>query len=185
MTIVGKKVSTKDIAMATKTQSFYNWMTDQESTTAIFLLENITKSSESRIVYDNVIDGVVKKSSFDGYNVSKPKASRPSDTEVMKNGRIYDKSRFITVLNSSDEYFFVGVTWVHEEELRVFAAYPEMLVVDAKANTNKYKKAFFSGVGISHTNDSKSKLMTRFATEDCSRDIFRWRGRWRKLRAAA
>ena len=87
-------------------------------------MENITKSSESRIVYDNVIDGVVKKSSFDGYNVSKPKASRPSDTEVMKNGRIYDKSRFITVPNSSDEYFFVGVTWVHEEELRVFAAYP-------------------------------------------------------------
>jgi hypothetical protein len=42
LSIVGKKVSTSDIANATKCQSFYNWMTDQESTTAIFLLENIT-----------------------------------------------------------------------------------------------------------------------------------------------
>ena len=38
LSVVGKKVSTQDIANATKCQSFYNWMTDQESTTAIFLL---------------------------------------------------------------------------------------------------------------------------------------------------
>ena len=95
LSVVGKKVSTQDIANATKCQSFYNWMTDQESTTAIFLLENISKSSESRIVYDNVVDGVVKTTTFDGYNVSKPKTLRPGDSEVMKNGRLYDKSRFI------------------------------------------------------------------------------------------
>ena len=103
LSIVGKKVSTQDIANSTKCQSFFNWMSDQESTSAIFLLENITQSSDSRIVYDNVVDGVVQSSSFDGYNVSKPKSLRPGDSEVIRNGRLYDKSRFIRVSNAPDE----------------------------------------------------------------------------------
>jgi hypothetical protein len=143
LSIVGKKVSTQDMANATKSQTFYNWMSDQEGTTAVFMLENLTKSTTTQIVYDNVVDGIVKTSSFDGYNVSKPKGLRPGDTDVEINGRLYDKTRFIKVPNAPDDYFLVGVAWVHEEELRVFGAYPEMLVVDAKANTNKYKKAFF------------------------------------------
>ena len=148
LSIIGKKISTQHIANSTRSQAFFNWMCDQENTNAIFLLENITKSTNDKIVYDNVVDGTVKSSSFDGYNVSKATELRPGDTEVLRNGRIYDTSRFIHVPGTEDEYFLVGVAWLHEEELRVFAAYPEMLVVDSKANTNKYKKAFFAGVGV-------------------------------------
>ena len=148
LSIRGKKVSTQSVANSSKSQAFYDWICDLESTSAVFLLENLSKSTEERIVYDNVLDGIVHSTSFDGYNVSKPKPLRPGDTEVLRHGRIYDASRFIKVPNSSDDYFLVGVTWIHEEELRVFAAYPELLVVDSKANTNKYKKAFFSGVGV-------------------------------------
>lgn len=172
LSIVGKKVSTQDIANSTRCQSFFNWMSDQESTSAIFLLENITQSSDSRIVYDNVVDGVVQSTSFDGYNVSKPKTLRPSDSEVTRNGRLYDKSRFIRVPNAPDEYFLVGVAWVHEEELRVFAAYPEMLVVDAKANTNKYKKAFFAGVGVD--GGFKNSVLFRTWIPNQTRDAYTW-----------
>ena len=67
-------------------------MCDQDNTNAIFLLENVTKSTNDKIVYDNVVDGLVKSSTFDGYNVSKVKELRPGDTEVVRNGRIYKKA---------------------------------------------------------------------------------------------
>jgi hypothetical protein len=147
-------------------------MCDQENTNAIFLLENVTKSTNDKIVYDNVVDGLVKSSTFDGYNVSKVKELRPGDTEVVRNGRIYDKSRFIQVPGTEDEYFLVGVAWLHEEELRVFAAYPEMLVVDSKANTNKYKKAFFAGVGVDGA--YKNSILFRTWIPNQTRDSYTW-----------
>ena len=172
MSIRGKKVSTESVANSTKSQAFYDWIGEEESTSAVFLLENLSKSTEERIVYDNVLDGIVHSSSFDGYNVSKPKPLRPGDTEVLRHGRIYDASRFIKIPNSCDEYFLVGVTWVHEEELRVFAAYPELLVVDSKANTNKYKKAFFSGVGVD--GGYKNSVLFRTWIPNQTRDAYTW-----------
>ena len=172
LSIVGKKITTDRIANTTRCQAFYNWMCDQENTSAIFLLENISKSSNERIVYDNVVDGAVKSTSFDGYNVSTIKQLRPGDTEVVRHGRLYDTSRFIQVPGSADEHFLVGVAWVHEEELRIFAAYPELLVVDAKANTNKYKKAFFAGVGVDGA--YKNSVLFRTWIPNQTRDSYTW-----------
>ncbi len=172
LSIVGKKVSTEDIANATRSQAFYNWMCDQENTTAIFLLENLTESTPQRIVYDNIVDGKIKSSNFDGYNVSKAKTLRPGDSEVERHGRLYDKSRFIKLPGCEHEHFLVAVAWIHEEELRIFAAYPELLVVDAKANTNKYKKAFFAGVGVDGA--YKNSVLFRTWIPNQTRDSYTW-----------
>jgi hypothetical protein len=44
--------------------------------------------------------------------------------------------------------FLVAMVWTFAHEVRVFSAYPELLVVDGKMNTNKSRLEYFLGVGI-------------------------------------
>lgn len=48
----------------------------------------------------------------------------------------------------NERKFFIGVLWVQSDELRMFEAYPEVLVIDAKAKTNDLKHAYMAGVGV-------------------------------------
>jgi hypothetical protein len=61
-------------------------------------------------------------------------------------GRMYDTSRIVEM--NGERKFFIGVIWTQSDELRMFEAFPEVLVMDAKAKTNKYKHAYFAGVGV-------------------------------------
>jgi hypothetical protein len=61
-------------------------------------------------------------------------------------GRLYDKSRIVEI--DGERKFFIGVIWTQLDELRMFEAFPEVLIMDAKAKTNKHKHAYFAGVGV-------------------------------------
>jgi hypothetical protein len=132
-------------------QKFVNSMLLEKNLSVAFLFENLTTSSESCIVYDTYVNDnlVAAGDQSVGVDVSKPKSSDiGGHDDVVEHGRVYDKNRIVSMPRCSDKLFFVGTCWVNHDELRVFQHYPEILVVDSKANTNKYKKAFFSGVGV-------------------------------------
>ena len=61
-------------------------------------------------------------------------------------GREYDDSRFFKL--GTRRVFLVAIVWTQEHEVRTFSAYPELLVIDGKMNTNKAKMEHFCGVGI-------------------------------------
>jgi hypothetical protein len=131
-------------------QNFVNTMLMEQNLSVAFLFENLTTSSEICIVYDTYVNDklVAAGDQSVGVDVSKAKDLDVSVNDVVEHGRIYDKNRMVVMPGCSDNLFLVGLCWVNCDELRVFQHYPEVLVVDSKANTNKYKKAFFSGVGI-------------------------------------
>jgi len=58
----------------------------------------------------------------------------------------FSTSRFIDVMGQ--RCFFVSVVWLHARELRNFAAYPEVLVMDDKKKTNKHHHSFFAAIGV-------------------------------------
>jgi hypothetical protein len=54
----------------------------------------------------------------------------------------------------------------------VCAAYPEVLVVDSKANTNKHKLAFFCGVGVDGNNNNS--ILFRAWLPNNTEDSYAW-----------
>ncbi len=62
------------------------------------------------------------------------------------NGRMYDSSRIIEIDNCKK--FYIGVMYVQADELRMFEAFPEVLVMDSKAKTNDLRQAYFAGIGV-------------------------------------
>jgi hypothetical protein len=59
-------------------------------------------------------------------------------------GRVYDKDRIVII--NGQRMFCISVVSIHRRELRNFAAYPEVLVMDDKKKTNKHGHSFFAGV---------------------------------------
>ena len=90
---------------------------------------------------------------------------RSSSHEFVQHGRVYGKNRALRMPGCDDELFLVGVCWVQADELRVFAHYPEVLVVDSKANTNKFKKAFFLVLELRATGKKKWYFVQKVDTE--------------------
>lgn len=148
--VKGGRIDLQSSGIMSSSQNFVNSMLADDSLSVAFLFENLTTSTERQIVYDTYVDSklVAAGDQSVGVDVSKPKALDVGSNEVLEHGRIYDKNRIVCMPDCRDKLFLVGVCWVDHRELRVFQHYPEILVVDSKANTNKYKKAFFSGVGI-------------------------------------
>ena len=118
------------------------------------LVENLDKSSANEVVYETWVRGFDEESSrlfpssmtYESGDLLKPKKNKkPMDTEEF-HGRFYDKSR-IWEMNGQRK-FFIGVIWTQIDELRMFEAFPEVLIMDAKAKTNKHKHAYFAGVGV-------------------------------------
>ena len=144
-------------------QNFVSCLLAEPDVTAAFLFENLTTSDEAHVKYDTFLNSKLEVSGdmSVGSDVSRGRPSVTSDvtdSERAIHGRVYDTHRIVSIPGCTDELFLVGVCWVHRDELRCFSHYPEVLVVDSKANTNKFKKAFFSGVGV----DGSWKNITLF-----------------------
>jgi hypothetical protein len=73
---------------------------------------------------------------------------------------------------SSTKYFLVAICWASKDESRVCAAYPEVLVVDSKANTNKLKHAFFCAVGVDGNNNNA--ILFRSWLPNNTEDSYSW-----------
>lgn len=143
---------------ANKTEAFLHVLRTSNDISYVVLVENLDTSTEDHIAYetwkrDFVIEGddlpseYLIDTNFEGEKLLKPKKKKKADLQEQEiNGRLYDTSRIITMGN--ERKFFIGVLWVQSDELRMFEAYPEVLVIDAKAKTNDLKHAFMAGVGV-------------------------------------
>ena len=137
---------------SSQTQGMLEWLREQRDKVAwAMLVENLDKSDKDHVTYETYrcdfgsqVEELVD-STFEGCKVSNSNAKKKDD-EVTIHGRQYDKKRIVEI--QGQRMFFIAVAWVEKPELKIFGAYPEVLVIDSKANTNALKHAFFAGVGI-------------------------------------
>jgi hypothetical protein len=127
-------------------------LTGQKGVSFCVLVENVGRSTEYEQVFESYIMRAGAQSlelfddAYDGTDCCKKTApptkgigARHGEEEI--NGRIYDKEKFVTILGQ--KVFFISVVWVSAREVRTFAAYPEVLVMDDKKKTNKHHHSFF------------------------------------------
>ena len=143
---------------ANKTEAFLHVLRTSKDISYALLVENLDKSTEQHIVYETwkrgfVIEGDEVPSEylidhkFEGEKLLKAKKKKRADVQEEEiNGRLYDTTRMVTI--DGARKFFIGVLWVQSDELRMFEAYPEVLVIDAKAKTNDLRHAYMAGVGV-------------------------------------
>ena len=121
------------------------------------LVENVEKSTDTSSVFETYVknfdssDFVLVDDQYDGTDCCKKSAPAASghvarQDEMVINGRIYDSARILKI--NGQQVFFVSVVWVQERELRNFSAFPEVLVMDDKKKTNKYRHSFFACIGV-------------------------------------
>jgi len=139
--VVRGNVTMRTRGHGTQAESLVTWILEQDDTNAIILIEDVDMRSRNqpafetwmRVHTDDSFHRVVcDMGEFDGADAVK--------------GMQYDESRFFTLVDR--RVFLVAIVWTHEFEVRIFSAYPELLVIDGKMNTNKNKQEHFCGVGI-------------------------------------
>jgi hypothetical protein len=156
-----------------------DWLRNEDDQTWVALVENIDESSEDKIVFETWHGGhsdaeeLLSETTYFEYNsVLKPKDSSHQSAQELINGRQYDCSRFVQIGSTNAKRFLIGIAWAGKDECRVCAAYPEVLVVDSKANTNKFKHAFFCGVGIDGNNNNS--VLFRAWIPNNTQDSYVW-----------
>jgi hypothetical protein len=156
-------------------EALLDWLRNEDDQTWVALVENMDESSSGKIQFetwhgDSSIkeETCSKKEEFEFNSCLKAKEARSGAEQEMHHGRQYDTSRFVKLGQSNAKYFLVAICWASKDETRVCAAYPEVLVVDSKANTNKLKHAFFCAVGIdgNHNNAVLFRAWLPNNTED-------------------
>jgi hypothetical protein len=146
-------------------EALLDWLRNEDDQAWVALVENIDESTEDNIVFETWHGGhglvpnatqelLSEKTNFAYNSCLKPKDSSHHSAQELINGRQYDCSRFVQLGSTAAKRFLIGIAWAGKDECRVCAAYPEVLVVDSKANTNKFKHAFFCGVGIDGNNNN-------------------------------
>jgi hypothetical protein len=142
---------------ANKTEAFLHSVRCCPDVSYVMLVENLEKSTESHVAYetwfrDFATDGTYPVERLIDSDFGSDKmlnSSRKKKKQVREeifHGRAYDESRIIEVNNCKK--FFVGILWVQSDELRIFEAFPEVLIMDSKAKTNDLGHAYFAGVGV-------------------------------------
>lgn len=105
------------------------------------LFENVEKSTENEVVYetwnrdfviadsDNVAESLLSTYTVLGGDdlLKEKKMSKDINTENI-NGRTYDTSRIMDI--GGHKKFFIGIIWTQRDELRMFEAFPEVLIMD-------------------------------------------------------
>ena len=143
---------------ANKTEAFLHSLRSCRDVSYVLLVENLEKSTETHVKYEtwkrDFADGDdmpvehLIDSEFEGDNKLQkpPKKKRADLREEEMNGRMYDTSRIIEIDNCKK--FYLGVMYVQADELRMFEAFPEVLIMDSKAKTNDLRQAYFAGIGV-------------------------------------
>jgi hypothetical protein len=156
----------------------------QKDVTMSILCENLEKSTDSNQVFEtyvkdfgtsDITDLKMVDDDYDGTDCCRksapPKQGMAArDGEEYINGRVYDKDRLVII--NGQIMFCISVVWIHQRELRNFAAYPEVLVMDDKKKTNKHGHSFFAGVGV----DSlwRNNTLFRSWTPNNTHDALNW-----------
>jgi hypothetical protein len=159
--------------------SLLDWLRNEDDQTWVVLVENLDESTDSNIKFETWHGDASlnqemcsKKEDFKQNTCLKPKDNRSGAEQVIHHSRVYDTSRFVTLGDSSNKYFLVAICWASKDESRVCAAYPEVLVVDSKANTNKLRHAFFCAVGVDGNNNNA--ILFRSWLPNNTEDSYSW-----------
>jgi hypothetical protein len=137
----GNVTSAQFRANCTQAQSLLNWILEQEDTAAVVLLEDVDVTVPNKVAFETW----VKLQNQDVFSRVQSELGEFDGADAVKGGH-HDETRFVFI--NHRKLFLVAIVWTVEHEVRIFSAYPELLVVDGKMNTNKSRLEYFIGVGI-------------------------------------
>lgn len=162
-------------------QSLLNNLSRDPSMQCCVLVENVGKSQGSERVFETYCqnfgkqDFIFKDDTYDGTDCckktaapNKGMASRHGEETI--NGVVYDSSRFVTI--NGQRLFFISVVWINERELRNFAAYPEVLIMDDKKKTNQLQHPFFAAIGVDGL--WRNNTLFRAWSPNNTHDVLNW-----------
>lgn len=139
--VVNGKVTSRPRSNRNQAEAFLDCILEQEDTDAVLLLEDVDVSESSRVAFETWI----RLKTDDCFRRVNHDWGEFDGADAVKEGH-KDESRF--VLFDNRRMFLVAVAWTVEHEVRTFSAYPELLVIDGKMNTNKSKLEYYIGVGV-------------------------------------
>ena len=148
----GRITKIRNSVTGNQSENLVSWILEQDDTDCCLLVEDVDRSTPSNICFETWLrkkenpDFELARTDFDGGSVLKPKEHKPGKEEEIHNDRVYDSNRFIKL--GKKRVFMIGVVWTHDYEVRIFSAYPDLLVFDGKMNTNKMRQEHFCGVGV-------------------------------------
>ena len=140
----GRITSMRNPAAGNQAQNLIAWILEQDDTECCLLVEDVDQSSVTKICFQTWLrkkeedSFTLMPTEFDGGDVLRPKQVNAAKDEEIHNDRVYDSNRFIVL--SGKRVFVIGIAWTHDYEVRIFSAYPDLLVFDGKMNTNKQRK---------------------------------------------
>jgi hypothetical protein len=139
--VVRGNVTQRTRGVGTQAESLVEWILEQDDTNAVILIQDVDMSSRDKPVFETW----TRVHTNDTFHKVDCEMGEFDGVDAIK-GIKYDESRFFDL--GSRRVFLVAIVWSHEFEVRIFSAYPELLVIDGKMNTNKNKQEHFCGVGI-------------------------------------